>query len=168
MAANPTTQPHGVQFEPMTKANYERYIESAVPSYARDQIEAGNWNGETALDRAQAVFDRLLPEGLNSEGQSLDLIVDAASKEAVGHIWYAEASHGDRRFVALYDFLIYPTSRRRGYGSAALAELDAVAARLGLHDVMLHVFGHNAAARALYRKMGYVETDVTMAKKLAP
>ncbi len=166
METNQTTQPRCVQFTPMTEQNYERYIESAVPSYARDQIEAGNWNGETALDRAQAVFDRLLPEGLDSEGQSLNLIVDAASEEAVGYVWYAEASHGDRRFVALYDFLIYPAFRGRGYGSAALAELDAVAARLGLHDVMLHVFGHNAAARALYRKMGYVETDVTMAKTL--
>ena len=166
MATNPTTHPRRVQFVPMTEQNYERYVESAVPSYARDQIEAGNWNGETALDQAQAVFDRLLPEGLNSEGQSLNLIIDESSREAVGHIWYAEASHGDRRFVALYDFLIYSTSRRRGYGSAALAELDAVTARLGLHDVLLHVFGHNAAARALYKKMGYVETDVTMAKAL--
>ena len=159
-------QAHRVKFMPMTEQNYQRYLESAVPRYARDQIEVGNWRAETALDQAQAVFERLLPDGLESDGQSLNIIVDASSNEAVGHIWYAVASHGDRRFVALYDFLIYPTARRRGYGAAALAELDAKAVCLGLQDVMLHVFGHNDAARALYRKMGYVETDVMMAKKL--
>jgi ribosomal protein S18 acetylase RimI-like enzyme len=31
---------------------------------------------------------------------------------------------------------------------------------------VLHVFGHNQPARALYRKLGYVERDVTMVKRL--
>jgi ribosomal protein S18 acetylase RimI-like enzyme len=152
----------------MTEQNFDRYIESAVPSYARDKIEAGNWSSESALERAKAVFARLLPKGLNTEGQSLNTIVDTSSDEAVGHIWYAAANHEDRQFVALYDFLIYPTFRKRGYGQAALAELDGEAKRLGLPSVMLHVFGHNKQARALYRKLGYVETDVTMAKRLVP
>ena len=32
--------------------------------------------------------------------------------------------------------------------------------------IQLHVFGHNSGARALYRKLGYEETNVIMTKRL--
>lgn len=36
----------------------------------------------------------------------------------------------------------------------------------GLKAVRLQVFGNNAVARSLYRKLGYIETNVIMAKDL--
>jgi ribosomal protein S18 acetylase RimI-like enzyme len=47
-----------------------------------------------------------------------------------------------------------------------LAELENVAREKGVEKIGLHVFGHNAAARALYQKVGYIETNVNMSKKI--
>jgi ribosomal protein S18 acetylase RimI-like enzyme len=37
---------------------------------------------------------------------------------------------------------------------------------MGIQKVTLHVFGDNTVARSLYRKLGFVETNVVMAKSL--
>ena len=34
----------------------------------------------------------------------------------------------------------------------------------GLSGIALHVFGHNREARALYRKLGYVATNINLYK----
>ena len=68
--------------------------------------------------------------------------------------------------MALFDFEIFESHRRRGYGTRALQALEHVAAEHGIGRIALHVFGHNAAARALYQKAGFKETHVTMAKEL--
>lgn len=39
--------------------------------------------------------------------------------------------------------------------------------QVGLRRIGLHVFGHNAAAQALYRKVGYEVTNINMAKNVA-
>ncbi len=44
--------------------------------------------------------------------------------------------------------------------------LEVLARELGYDAIGLHVFGDNEVARALYRSAGYVETDVTMRKRL--
>jgi ribosomal protein S18 acetylase RimI-like enzyme len=56
--------------------------------------------------------------------------------------------------------------RRRGHASAALTELEPIARGLGLSGIGLHVFGHNAAARALYGKLVHAITGVNMLKPL--
>ena len=37
---------------------------------------------------------------------------------------------------------------------------------LGIDRVELHVFGHNAPARALYEKAGYTPASIVMVKQL--
>ena len=49
-----------------------------------------------------------------------------------------------------------------------MTALEETVRALGLDEIRLHVFGHNGAARALYRKLGFVETNVMMAKQLGP
>jgi ribosomal protein S18 acetylase RimI-like enzyme len=40
------------------------------------------------------------------------------------------------------------------------------ARELGADTVGLHVFGHNAPAYALYRSLGFVETNISMSLEL--
>ena len=52
----------------------------------------------------------------------------------------------------------------QGYATQALEALEAHAKPNGVKKLGLHVFGHNTAARELYKKAGYLETNVSMAK----
>ncbi|MFQ5399841.1 MAG: GNAT family N-acetyltransferase [Anaerolineae bacterium] len=53
---------------------------------------------------------------------------------------------------------VLPAGRRRGVGSAIMAELLRNAAALGLEEVWLEVIKGNAPAHALFRKFGFTET----------
>lgn len=44
--------------------------------------------------------------------------------------------------------------------------LEGEVRALGLSGVGLHVFGHNAGALALYRKLGYQPTSIQMFKAI--
>jgi len=62
---------------------------------------------------------------------------------------------------------VNPAHRRKGYALAALGEIEAYARERGHVGVQLHVHGGNVGARQLYRRAGFVETDVTMLKRVA-
>jgi len=47
--------------------------------------------------------------------------------------------------------------RRRGLATALMAALQGWAAERGAHSVYLQVTAGNAAARALYRRSGFIE-----------
>lgn len=72
---------------------------------------------------------------------------------------------------------VHPDYQRRGFGQAILARLEARAVELGYTTLTLETTVGQTAAKALYRKNGYVETrrtrvhgfDVLLfAKRLAP
>lgn len=58
--------------------------------------------------------------------------------------------------VIVNNLCIFANSRRKGYGTRLLKEVLAMA---GDRKVALSVLETNAAARALYTKMGFVEID---------
>jgi len=47
-----------------------------------------------------------------------------------------------------------------------MKEIEIFAKSIGLKSIGLHVFGHNKLARDLYKKLGYVETNINMKKIL--
>ncbi len=56
--------------------------------------------------------------------------------------------------------LVRRDRRGRGIGAALLDASIEAARASGAHAVVLHVFGHNAAARALYARRGFAEAGV--------
>ncbi len=71
-----------------------------------------------------------------------------------------------RGSLFIWDIVIDPGRRGRGYGRAAMEALEPLARSLGYDTIRLHVFGHNEVARSLYSAVGYTETDVQMAKRI--
>lgn len=59
--------------------------------------------------------------------------------------------------VASLGMLVHSGWRRRGVGQALVEAAVVVAGDHGCHKVSLQVWPHNEAARALYRKVGFVE-----------
>ena len=98
--------------------------------------------------------------------QSFCSIWDQAAGASVGSIWYGVRHQGGRTTVVLYVLVIFEQYRRKGYGAQALWLLEDRVRALGLDEIRLYVFGHNRLVRALYEKMGYTATSLTMTRKL--
>ena len=148
---------------PMTEEDYHQFLAWAIEDYAQEQVKSGAWQPEEAMKLGKAAFDTLLPDGLSSTNQFLYVIEDGESNP-VGYLWFGIREDGESRFAALYELVIFVAYRRRGYASQALSALEDKARERGVRQIVLHVFGHNEGARALYRKSGYVERNVTMVK----
>ncbi|MDD5220206.1 MAG: GNAT family N-acetyltransferase [Candidatus Bipolaricaulis sp.] len=151
----------------MTQGEFEAWQPISIAEYAAEHVRAGNWSEAEAPEEARKAFEHYLPNGLATEGHYVCSIVDSATGEKVGHLWYylEPTSTGRRVFIA--DIGIEDPHRRKGYAAAALKVLEKEAAALGAHAIRLHVFGSNCVARRLYEELGYVETDVQMMKEIA-
>ena len=152
-----------VTLEPMSQSAYESWRARAVSDYAAQHVTSGSWTPEESLARSQAEFDQLLPAGLATPGHKL-WSARSSTGEDVGMLWIAT----DRRpgLAFIYDIEMDDAHRGEGYGTATLLALEDWCRANGLRSIGLHVFGHNLGAWRLYKRMGYVETNVNMEKKL--
>jgi RimJ/RimL family protein N-acetyltransferase len=150
----------------MTQEEFAVWAPFSISSYAAEHVRAGNWSAEEAPEQARKAFERYLPNGLDTDGHYICAVVANATGEVIGHLWYGvvPAASGSAIFIA--DIGIDEPHRRKGYAAAALRALEREAVRLGTDTIRLHVFGDNVAARKLYSKLGYRETDVQMVKAL--
>ena len=153
-----------VQLVPMSDAEFQAYVDYAIPHYAQENVQTGRWPEDSSLDLARQEFSGMLPDGLATENQSLFSIRDEDA--AVGMIWLGVRDRASGRKGYLYDILIYEPYRRRGFATQAFRLIEEEARAMGVSSIDLHVFGHNQAARALYTKLGYVTTNVMMSKDL--
>ena len=150
-----------IRLEEMNSEEYNSYLSYSVKNYAEEHIKAGNWAESEALDKATAEYNRLLPNGEKTEKNHLYMIRDG--EQEVGVIWLALHSI-DEGFI--YDLYIYEANQGRGYGKQTMSELEHISKNMGLESIGLHVFGHNKQARGLYKKLGYIETDIMMRKEI--
>jgi ribosomal protein S18 acetylase RimI-like enzyme len=154
-----------IRLEPMDEASYQAWREASIRDYAAEKVEAGNWLAEEALERATADFAGLLSDGRATPGHEVRAMVDDDG-QCVGQAWFAFEERPFGRVVFIYDIAVDPAHRRQGHAQAALAEIEAYAREHACVGVQLHVFGGNEGARALYRRAGYEETNVTMLKRV--
>jgi ribosomal protein S18 acetylase RimI-like enzyme len=148
---------------PMNAEEFRSYAVESVRSFAAAKARAGQWPRGNALPLAKKEFARLLPEGLATSGHTLFNVMDEDGRK-VGAMWIARQKHGSDDIVYVYDIVIDEPHRRKGHAQRAFAALDAKVREWGLAGVVLHVFGHNADAQALYRKLGFMPTSIHMYK----
>jgi ribosomal protein S18 acetylase RimI-like enzyme len=154
-----------IKLEPMDDAAYQAWHVASVRDYAEEKVASGNWLSEEATDRSERAFAELLPEGRTTPGHQIRSMVNEAGKR-VGYAWFVAEDRPFGRVVFIYDIAVDPAHRRNGYAQAALVEIETYAREIGCVGVQLHVFGGNEGARELYRRAGFVETDVTMLKRV--
>jgi ribosomal protein S18 acetylase RimI-like enzyme len=153
------------RLEPMDEPTYRAWREASVLDYADEKVASGNWLPDEATDRSEAAFADLLPDGRTTAGHQLRSMTDDAG-ERVGYAWFVPEDRPFGRVAFVYDISVDPAHRRKGHAQAALAEIERWAREQGLVGVQLHVFGNNVGARELYKRAGFVETDVTMLKRV--
>jgi ribosomal protein S18 acetylase RimI-like enzyme len=154
-----------VRLVPMDDTAYAAWWQAAIDSYAREKVNAGNWDADDAATLAEGSFRELLPQGRSTPANHLCSIVNEAG-EVAGALWFAEGTEGPGRPAYLYDLVVFEAFRRRGYALAALNVLEQRIGEMGMDRIILHVFGHNHAARALYERAGYAVTNVVMCRTI--
>jgi ribosomal protein S18 acetylase RimI-like enzyme len=149
----------------MDAATYETWREESIREYAQEKVDAGTWPSAEALERSARAYAELLPDGLETAGHQIRSMVNEAGQR-VGYAWFVPEDRPIGRIVFIYDIAVDPAQRRKGYALAALEEIERYAREHGHVGVQLHVHGRNAGARQLYLRAGFVETDVTMLKRV--
>ncbi|HEX7402740.1 MAG TPA: GNAT family N-acetyltransferase [Usitatibacter sp.] len=155
-----------LRLSPMTPAEFDRYLETAVESYAETHIKAGDCEPEEALMLAQADYASLLPLGLDTPNQHLLSVHVDESPQPIGMIWFEAREKRGRKSAYIFDFEIAPEWRGKGYGAATLRALESLVASMGVTRVSLNVMGWNEGAKALYEKAGFTVTGIGMTKVL--
>jgi len=152
-----------VSLEPMTDDVYSAWRARGVTEYAAENVKSGRWTAEEAIERSEADFQALLPQGTATDGHYL-WSVYASDGEGVGVLWVATDRRPGHAFI--YDIEMDEARRGEGFGTATLLALEDWCRTNGVSSIGLHVFGHNQGAWRLYKRMGYVETSVQMEKHL--
>lgn len=149
----------------MTNAEYAAWRAEVVPAYAADKIASGQWAEDEALQLSAKEYEKLLPQGLDTPENHLYAVLDQEGAN-VGMLWFAVQKKFNTRVAYVFDIGIHEKHRRQGHGARAFRELEGEVQRLGLAGIALHVFGRNTGARALYAKLGYQPTNITLYKQI--
>ncbi|WP_440113637.1 GNAT family N-acetyltransferase [Paenibacillus sp. QZ-Y1] len=149
----------------MNQEEYANFRVRSIKDFAEEKVQAGTWAAEEAQERAEASYDKYLPEGLNTPGNYIYNVVHEAEGN-VGYIWFNITENRRGKEAFLLDIVVEEVHRGKGYGTETMEALEQKALSLGVDRIGLHVFGHNVRASSLYRKMGYEVTDLTMYKDL--
>jgi len=144
----------------MTDNEYDSFKVSTVKSFAAGNVTAGVWKESGAEDKAESMLKQLLPDGNVTAGHRFYTI--AYDQEDLGTLWLFVQD----RTAFLFDIMLEEKFRGMGHGRQTMSVMEKMLADEGIGEIELHVFGHNTPARALYRKIGYIEIDVTMKKRL--
>jgi ribosomal protein S18 acetylase RimI-like enzyme len=149
-----------MELRPLTKIEYEEYLEKAIESYGNELSTSGMVSKEKAQQTAQSTFNHILPDGFNTKDNYFYHAYD--QNTLVGFIWYALQENA----AYICDFYIEEPLRKKGYGKKVMLACEEDAKKNEAKTIGLHVFGHNKAARALYESLNYVPTSIQMKKEL--
>jgi ribosomal protein S18 acetylase RimI-like enzyme len=153
-----------VELRPMRQDEFDAFAEHGREGYVRQLVEFSGMEPAAAQAKAERDYAMTLPQGLETPGHWLFAV--EADERRVGTVWFAERVLDGRTVAYLYEIEIDETERGRGLGRAAMEAFEREAARRGLTELELNVFGGNTVARSLYQSLGWRETAVHMAKRL--
>jgi len=152
-----------VRLEKLSQQEFDTYYLVALERLANEMARARDLSAEEALKLAQQSFDSLLPRGrVGTTDQYLFKIL--AGDTRVGILHFGIKRDRVKPFAFVWDIEIHSTCRGKGYGELSMLALESKVKELGLSSIGLNVFGHNATAIRLYKKLGYRISSMAMVK----
>ena len=153
-----------VHLVPMTPGEFQAFYDWDLHEYARELVRADLWTEEPALERSLAELTRILPQGQATPNHFFQKIISDPAETRVGEVWYALQTYPVGKELFVYWLGIDEPHRRKGYATAALRSLEAIARQERVRRVALAVFGHNREARRLYDQLGFSPTMLFLVK----
>jgi ribosomal protein S18 acetylase RimI-like enzyme len=154
-----------MKLTPMSEKEYAFWSVRSRQGYADDKMKANSLTREEADKIAADDFKRLLPDGQTSKDNYLFTAHDE-TKNVLGYIWFIIRGAENNRKAFICDVVIEDEYRGKGYGTQIMELVETEVKKLGLNRIGLHVFGFNETAINLYKKLGYLTTDLVMEKTL--
>lgn len=151
-----------VSLRPMSDAEFDDWFARSKEGYADDLARAYGRLEADARAMADAASARMLPDGRATTGHEFLRVL--RGDDPVGWLWLGP---GDDGGLWIYDIVMAPDAQGRGFGTATLGAVEAIARARGLGAIALNVFGHNPRARALYEAVGYETVTTEMRKRLS-
>lgn len=151
-----------IELRPISPEEFEHWRVASRKKYAAEKEKSG-LTKEAAKAEAERSFSTLLPEGEKTPRHHIYTLVESASGEAVGTLWW---NHKEDNTSWIYDIVLKEEFRGRGYGRATMQLAEADMRAKGVRRMGLHVFGHNLIAQNLYRSLGMEVTNLVMQKDL--
>jgi GNAT superfamily N-acetyltransferase len=150
---------------PMTSDEFEIWQEQVARAYAEEQVTAGTWAPEEALERSRATNAELLPQGRRTP--RMLFLRAVVGDVAVGRVWIGlDHPRGTADCAFLYDVELQEEQRGRGLGRELLRAAEDVVRDHGVNALALNVFAANSRAVHLYTAAGYTVTTQQMHKPL--
>ncbi len=152
--------------KPMSAETFESFKQDSQTEYATNLASVEDIPIEVALKNASEQFDKLVPTGTDTQGQSFFDVLETGSSKPVGYLWLGIQNRFDRKVVSINDITINPAYRGRGLGKSLMKLAEEEALKAGAARIRLHVFHSNDIAKRLYLSMGFVPTNLDMRKDL--
>ena len=102
-----------LQLQPMTQAMYNNFIKKAIQQYAEEVTQSKGIDLDKALQLSNEEFNSLLPNGLKSENQYLNTIINDENKN-IGIMWFSTESNYGKNEAFLCDIEINNEYRGKG------------------------------------------------------
>lgn len=152
--------------EPLAPSSFSEFVDRAIAGYASDNVAAGRLKPKGGLEVARKEMEQLLPGGIDTPGHSVFGLTVSGQSAPVGYLWVASMQRGSAKVAYIYQIMVKPECRRRGYAGEALQQVEALARKDGHSAMALNVFAKNTQAQSLYSSLGYFVTNVYMVKPL--
>lgn len=154
-----------VKLTNMKETDFLPYMHRMMQEYVVEKQKAGTWTARESFQKSADEFNRLLPRGFFTPNHHFFTLLDEFGRK-IGLFWLYYHLSDLKKDAFIYDFEIFDAFQDQGIGQAALNELFDYCRRIGLKKLNLHVFAHNQRALHVYRKFGFLATDINMSKYL--
>jgi len=155
-----------VRLRAMTPEELTAYLDWVVDDYAAELERNRKATGDAAMAASRASFDGLLPDGVETERQTLLIAEDEGDGRRVGLLWFGPSTD-DASTAWIYDITVDADRRGQGWGRAMMRAFEREARARGYARAGLNVYADNDIARRLYESLGYAETARQLYKDLS-
>ena len=147
----------------MSEEEFLNFLSVSADSYARDRMKTDFESYETALEKAIAQRNQLLPQGRKTPLHHFYHLT-SEKNPILGSGWLkVDPTSGE---AYLYQITVEESFRGQGVGKSLLQMMEAEAKRLGGRVMWLNVMAHNPVAKSLYEGAGYGTATLHMNKLL--
>lgn len=139
----------------MQTAEFDVYRSETPRRFALQGVESGAWTYEQGLKISEALFARLLPDGLLTAGNDLFVFRRAHDSALIGRAWVGDVNRFGQPERIILDFELAEAHRRTGVGARLLRLLLDECKRRGTTTLRCNIFGSNPEASRLAMHMGF-------------